>query len=151
MTEFYTRMQKRGVRPEFEIFEAGQMDNALRLVKQLGPAGPLMHWDFVLGVPGSMSGEPRNLTFLADRVPEGSTWTCTGIGRWHMPVTMTALALGGNVRLGFEDNIFLHKGVLAKENAELVGRVARVAKEWDRPCATPEEARQILKLGDYAG
>jgi 3-keto-5-aminohexanoate cleavage enzyme len=150
MTEFYTRMQAKGVRPEFEIFEAGQIDNALKLVKKLGPAGPLLHWDFVLGVPGSMSGEPRNLVFLVDRIPEGSTWTCTGIGRWHMPVTMTALALGGNVRLGFEDNIFLHKGVLAKENAELVGRVARVAQEWDRPCATPDEARRILKLGEHA-
>jgi 3-keto-5-aminohexanoate cleavage enzyme len=150
MSEFYQRMQKKGVRPEFEIFEAGQIDNALKLVKQYGPAGPLLHWDFVLGVPGSMSGEPRNLVFLVDRIPDGSTWTCTGIGRWHMPVTMTALALGGNVRLGFEDNIFLHKGVLAKENAELVGRVARLAQEWDRPCATPDEARRILKLGEYA-
>ena len=100
MSEFYQRMQKKGVRPEFEIFEAGQIDNALKLVKKYGPAGPLLHWDFVLGVPGSMSGEPRNLMFLVDRIPEGSTWTCTGIGRWHMPVTMTALALGGNVRLG---------------------------------------------------
>jgi 3-keto-5-aminohexanoate cleavage enzyme len=67
-----------------------------------------------------------------------------------MPITMTALALGGNVRLGFEDNIFLHKGVKAKENAELVGRVARLAQEWDRACATPDEARRILKLGKYA-
>jgi 3-keto-5-aminohexanoate cleavage enzyme len=151
MSEFYQRMQKEGVRPEFEIFEAGQIDNALRLVKRFGPAGPLMHWDFVLGVPGSMTGEPRNLMFLVDRIPtELSTWTCTGIGRWHMPVAMTALALGGNVRLGFEDNIFLHKGVLARENAELVGRVARLAAEWGRECATPDEARRILKLGEHA-
>jgi len=150
MSEFYQRMQDKGVRPEFEIFEAGQIDNALKLVKKYGPAGPLMHWDFVLGVPGSMNGEPRNVTFLVDRIPEASTWTCTGIGRWHMPVTMTALALGGNVRLGFEDNIYLHKGVLAKENAELVGRVARIAQEWDRPCATPDEARRILKLGAFS-
>ena len=150
MSEFYQRMQKKGVRPEFEIFEAGQIDNALRLVKRYGPAGPLLHWDFVLGVPGSMSGEPRNLTFLVDRIPAGSTWTCTGIGRWHLPVTMTALALGGNVRLGFEDNIYLHKGVLAGENAELVGRVARIAREWDRACATPDEARRLLRLGPHA-
>ena len=152
MSEFYQRMQKKGVRPEFEIFEAGQIDNALKLVKKYGPAGPLLHWDFVLGVPGSMSGEPRNLVFLVDRIPEGSTWTCTGIGRWHMPVTMTALALGGNVRLGFEDNIFLHKGVLAKENAELVGRVARLAQRvGPRRARRPDEARQILKLGEHAG
>jgi 3-keto-5-aminohexanoate cleavage enzyme len=149
MNEFYRRMQERGVRPEFEIFEAGQIDNALRLVRRFGPAGPLMHWDFVLGVPGSMSGEPRNLTFLADRLPEGSTWTCTGIGRWHMPVAMTALALGGNVRLGFEDNVFYHRGVLARENAELVRRVVRLAAEWDRPAATPDEARRLLKLPPY--
>ena len=150
MTEFYERMQTRGVRPEFEIFEHGQIDNALRLVKKLGPAGPLMHWDFVLGVPGSMSGEPRNLLFLVDSVPkDGCTWTCTGIGRWHMPVTMTALAMGGNVRLGFEDNVFYHKGVLAEGNAQLVARVARIAREWGRETATPDEARQILKLAPY--
>ena len=149
MSEFYQRMQAKGVRPEFEIFEAGQIDNALKLVKKYGPAGPLLHWDFVLGVPGSMSGEPRNLAFLVDRVPAGSTWTCTGIGRWHMPITMTALALGGNVRLGFEDNVFYHRGVLAEGNAALVGRVARLAKEWGRETATPDEARQILKLRPY--
>ena len=150
MKEFYTRMQAKGVRPEFEIFEAGQIDNALRLAKQHGPAGPLMHWDFVLGVPGSMSGEPGNLTFLVDRIPaEGSTWTATGIGRWHMPVTMAALALGGNVRLGFEDNIFYLKGVLAEGNAQLAARVARLAAEWGRACATPDEARRNLKLAPY--
>ncbi|MEZ5125848.1 MAG: 3-keto-5-aminohexanoate cleavage protein [Thermoleophilia bacterium] len=148
--EFFARMRARGVRPEFEIFEVGQIDNAMRLVRELGPAGPLMHWDFVLGVPGSMSGEPRNLAFLVDRIPTGSTWTCTGIGRWHMPVTLTALALGGHVRLGFEDNVFLHKGVLAAENRELVRRVARVAKEWDRAAATPDEARRLLMLPPYA-
>lgn len=149
--EFYQRMQAQGVRPEFEIFEAGHIDNALRLVKRFGAAGPRLHWDFVLGVPGSMSGEPRNLTFLVDRIPEGSTWTCTGIGRWHMPVTMTALALGGHVRLGFEDNVFYHKGVLARENAELVARVVRLAGEWDRPAATPDEARRLLRLPPYEG
>jgi len=149
MKEFYTRMQAKGVRPEFEIFEPGQIDNALRLVKQNGPAGPLMHWDLVLGVPGSMSGEPRNVAFLVDRLPDGSTWTATGIGRWHMPVTMTALALGGNVRLGLEDNIYYHKGVLTAGNAELTARVARLAAEWGRECATPDEARRILKLAPY--
>jgi len=144
---FYQRMQAKGVRPEFEIFEQGQVDNALRLMKKFGPAGPLMHWDFVLGVPGTMMGEPRNLVFLVDSIPaEGSTWTCTGIGRWHMPVTMAALALGGNVRLGFEDNIFYQKGVLAESNAQLVQRVVRLGREFDREPATPDEARRILQL-----
>lgn len=149
MARFYRSMQDRGVRPEFEVFEAGQIDNALRLVRDHGTAGPLMHWDFVLGVPGSLSGEPRNLVFLVDRLPPGSTWTATGIGRWHMPVTMTALALGGHVRLGFEDNVYYHRGVLARGNAELVGRVARLAGEWGRDCAQPDDARRILRLPPY--
>lgn len=150
MSEFYRRMQAKGVRPEFEIFEHGQIDNALRLVRSLGPAGPLLHWDFVLGVPGSMSGEPRNLLYLVDSIPkEGSTWTCTGIGRWHLPIALTALALGGNVRLGFEDNVFYYRGVLAESNAQLVARVARLAGEVGRACSTPDEARRILRLRPY--
>jgi 3-keto-5-aminohexanoate cleavage enzyme len=147
MAEFYQRMQATGVRPEFEIFEAGQIDNALRLVKRFGPAGPLMHWDFVLGVPGSMSGEPRNLVFLVDSIPaQGSTWTCTGVGRWHVPCMLTALALGGHVRLGFEDNVFFTKGVPAESNAQLVARTVEIAGRCGRDRATPDEARRILRL-----
>ena len=123
MTEFYTRMQAKGVRPEFEIFEAGQIDNALKLVKKLGPAGPLT----ALGLRPRRARQHERRAAQSD-VPastrsrrENSTWTCTGIGRWHMPVTMTALALGGNVRLGFEDNVFYHKGVLAESNAAARG------------------------------
>ena len=66
-----------------------------------------------------------------------------------MPVAMTALALGGHVRLGFEDNVFYHRGVLAKENSELVQRVARIAHEWDRDVADPDEARRLLRLAPY--
>jgi 3-keto-5-aminohexanoate cleavage enzyme len=147
MSEFYQRMQAKGVRPEFEIFEAGQIDNALKLVKKFGMAGPLLHWDFVLGVPGSMSGEPRNLAFLVDSIPrEISTWTCTGIGRWHVPMMLAALAMGGNVRLGFEDNVFFTKGKLADGNAQLVARCVDIARQCGREAATPDEARQILKL-----
>jgi 3-keto-5-aminohexanoate cleavage enzyme len=150
MYEFYQRQMKAGVRPEFEIFEHGQIDNALRMVKKYGMAGPLLHWDFVLGVPGSMSGEPRNLVFLVDSIPKDiSTWTCTGIGRWHVPMMLTALALGGNVRLGFEDNVFFTKGKLADGNAQLVSRCVNVAMQCGREPATPDEARQILRLPPY--
>jgi 3-keto-5-aminohexanoate cleavage enzyme len=150
MYEFYQRQMKAGVRPEFEIFEHGQIDNALRMVKKFGMAGPLLHWDFVLGVPGSMSGEPRNLIFLVDSIPKDtSTWTCTGIGRWHVPCMLTALALGGNVRLGFEDNVFFTKGKLADGNAQLVSRCVNVAMQCGREPATPDEARRILKLPPY--
>jgi 3-keto-5-aminohexanoate cleavage enzyme len=150
MYEFYQRQMKAGVRPEFEIFEHGQIDNALRMVKKHGMAGPLLHWDFVLGVPGSMSGEPRNLVFLVDSIPKDiSTWTCTGIGRWHVPCMLTSLALGGNVRLGFEDNVFFTKGKLADGNAQLVSRCVNIAMQIGREPATPDEARQILKLPPF--
>jgi 3-keto-5-aminohexanoate cleavage enzyme len=150
MYEFFERQKKMGVRPEFEIFEHGQIDNALRMVKKFGMAGPLLHWDFVLGVPGSMSGEPRNLAFLVDSIPaEISTWTCTGIGRWHVPMMLAALAMGGNVRLGFEDNVFFTKGKLADGNAQLVARCVDIARQCGREAATPDEARQILKLAPF--
>ncbi len=150
MYEFFERQKKAGVRPEFEIFEHGQIDNALRMVKKFGMAGPLLHWDFVLGVPGSMSGEPRNLAFLVDSIPkEISTWTCTGIGRWHVPMMLAALAMGGNVRLGFEDNVFFTKGKLADGNAQLVARCVDIARQCGREVATPDEARQILKLPPF--
>jgi 3-keto-5-aminohexanoate cleavage enzyme len=150
MYEFFERQKQMGVRPEFEIFEHGQIDNALRMVKKFGMAGPLLHWDFVLGVPGSMSGEPRNLTFMVDSIPKDiSTWTCTGIGRWHVPMMLTALAMGGNVRLGFEDNVFFTKGKLADGNAQLVARCVDIARQCGREAATPDEARQILKLAPF--
>jgi 3-keto-5-aminohexanoate cleavage enzyme len=105
-----------------------------------------LHFDFVMGVPGAIMGEPRDLMYLANSIPAGSTWTVAGIGRYELPLAVMAIVMGGHVRVGFEDNIFYSKGVLAESNAQLVARVARIAKECGREVATPDEARQILGL-----
>jgi 3-keto-5-aminohexanoate cleavage enzyme len=139
------RMHLHGVMPELEIYEAGMLESSLRLAKQ-GILREPLHFQFVLGVPGGMSGDARNLMHLVSLVPAGVHWGVAGIGRYQLPLAVHALVLGGHVRVGFEDNIFYGKGVLAKSNAELVERVARIAREVGREIATPAQARELLGL-----
>jgi len=136
--------QKTGVKPEIEVFESGMIANALHLVKKGLLANPL-HFDFVLGAPGSMAGTVRNLVFLADSLPPGATWTVAGIGRAEMPLATAAIAMGGHVRVGIEDNLLLPDGTLAT-NAQLVDRAATIARTMGREIASPAEARRILSL-----
>ena len=79
-------------------------------------------------------------------IPENATWTVAGIGRHELPLATMAIILGGHVRVGFEDNVYYSKGVLAESNAQLVARIVRIAKELGREIATPDEARKILNL-----
>ncbi|MEX0974597.1 MAG: 3-keto-5-aminohexanoate cleavage protein [Bacillota bacterium] len=146
MEMFAKAIRENGVVPEFEIFDAGMVENARRLaLKKLTDLPG--HFDFVMGVPGGISGDRRNLMHLVSLLPQdGSTWTVAGIGRSELPLGAMAVILGGNVRVGFEDNIFYSRGVLAKSNAELVARMARLASEMGRPVAKPSEARKILRL-----
>ncbi|HHY11143.1 MAG TPA: 3-keto-5-aminohexanoate cleavage protein [Firmicutes bacterium] len=144
--EFFAKaMKDNGVKPEFEIFEVGMIETAkkLALKKLVDLPG---HFDFVIGVPGAISGDPRNLTHMVSMIPAGSTWTVAGIGRHELSLGAMATVLGGHVRVGFEDNIYYSRGVKAKSNAELVARMARLAKELGRPVAKPSEAREILRL-----
>ena len=144
--EFFAKaMKDSGVMPELEIFEVGMIETAKRLAlkKLVNLPG---HFDFVMGVPGAISGDPRNLTHLMSMIPEGSTWTAAGIGRHELPLGAMAIILGGHVRVGFEDNIYYSRGLKAKSNADLVSRMARLAEELGRPVAKPSKAREILKL-----
>lgn len=145
MIKFAKKMQEKGVKPEIEVFEAGMIANAQYLVKK-GLIDTPLHFDFVLGVPGAMPASARNLVYMADTVPAGSTWTVAGIGRHETPLAMMAIAMGGHVRVGFEDNIYYKKGELAESNAQLVERIARLAAEAGREVATPDEAREILNI-----
>lgn len=138
-----------GVVPEVEVYESGMIDVVARLVKKGVITHTPLHIQFVLGVPGGMSGKPKNLLYMAEHLKEeipSATWAVAGIGRWHIPTSMVAMIAGGHVRCGFEDNIFYHKGVVADSNAQLVARLARIASEIGRPIATPEQARAILAL-----
>lgn len=142
------RMQALGVVPELEIYEAGMLESALRLAHQ-GVLREPLHFQFVLGVPGGMSGDLRNLMLLRSLLPTqggAMTWGVAGVGRFQLPLAVHALTLGGHVRVGFEDNIFYHKGELAQSNAQLVGRIARISRELGREVATPEVARKLLGI-----
>jgi 3-keto-5-aminohexanoate cleavage enzyme len=138
------KMNEFGVRPELEIFDKGHLSNARRLEKE-GLLSFPQHVDFVLGVPGGLDASVQNLCDLVDALPEGCTWSVAGIGRMQLPMAMAALAMGGHVRVGLEDNIYYSRGRLAT-NEELVARVVRLADELGRPVATPDQARQILGL-----
>lgn len=140
-------MQENNIKPEIEIFDAGMVYNALYYLKKGILKAPL-HFQFVLGAPGGMTATVENLMFLKTLIPEDSTWGALGIGRGHLPVMYTTLALGGHVRVGMEDNIYYSKGVLAKSNVEFVERTKRIAAEIDKEIATPDEARTILSISN---
>ncbi|MBN2260174.1 MAG: 3-keto-5-aminohexanoate cleavage protein [Clostridiales bacterium] len=143
--KFALRMKELGVKPEIEVFERGMITNAVKLLKKGLVEAPL-HFDFVLGVPGACPGEIEDLMYFKQSIPVGSTWTVAGIGRYELPLATVAILMGGHVRVGFEDNIYYTKGVLAESNAQLVERISRLAKELGREVATPDEARVILSL-----
>lgn len=141
----YERMLERGVLPEYEVFEPGMIETAVRLRDELG-ARHHAHFDFVLGVPGALPAWDDALPFLTARLPAGATWSATGIGRSHLAVAEQTIALGGHVRTGFEDVVYFAKGERARSNAQLVERVAAMARAAGRTVATPEEAREMLGL-----
>jgi 3-keto-5-aminohexanoate cleavage enzyme len=142
---FGETMIKLGIKPEVEVFDKGMIDMAIRLNKKGYIKSP-MHFNFVLGVNGGISAEPRDLVFMAESIPAGSSFTVSGIGRSAFSMAAMAIIMGGHVRVGFEDNVYLSKGVLAESNGELVEKVVRLAKELGREVATPQEARAILGL-----
>ncbi|UZQ83726.1 3-keto-5-aminohexanoate cleavage protein [Thermoanaerobacter sp. RKWS2] len=144
--EFALKMNELSIKPELEVFDKGMIDTAIRLHKKGYIKAP-MHFNFVMGVNGGISGEMRDFLFLKESIPEGSTFTATGIGRYEFPVATMAILTGGHVRVGFEDNVYISKGVIAKSNGELVEKVVRIARELGKEIATPDEARKILGLG----
>ena len=143
--DFAAVMNERGIKPEIEVFDKGMIDMAIRLHKK-GVIRAPMHFDFVMGVNGGISGEPRDLLFMAESIPAGSTWTVAGVGRFEYPMVTMGILMGGHVRVGFEDNVYLSKGVPAASNGEMVEKVVRIAKELGREIASPKEAREILGL-----
>ena len=146
MRAFGKRMIEKGIKPEYECFEMGHLDTILTMARKGEVPGDPMQFNFVLGVPGCTPATVSNLAWMVNQIPAGSTWTVTGGGRSAFPMAAAAIAMGGNVRVGFEDNIYLSKGVKASSNGELVAKVVRIAKELGREIATSDEARAILGL-----
>lgn len=138
-------MQECGVKPEIEIFDAGMIYNSLYYLKK-GVLKAPCHYQFVLGAAGGSTATVENLVYLKGLLPEGSTWSALGIGKQHVPIMLAAVAMGGHLRVGMEDNVMWSAGVLADSNAQLVKRAGDIIKIAGNEVATVADARNILGL-----
>jgi uncharacterized protein (DUF849 family) len=145
--DLYQLTQERQVVPEFELFDLGHVATLHRLLAEFGrPAGGQVHCDLVMGVPGGMPGDLPTLAAAVAALPEGATWSATGIGRTTLPVMLSALAAGGHLRVGMEDTLTYSRGRPVDRNAELVERAAQLATIAQRPPMTPGEAKVLLGI-----
>ena len=138
-------LQESNIKPEIEIFDAGMIYNTIYYMKK-GVLKAPCHYQIVLGCAGGMANTVENLVFLKNLLPEGSTWAACGISAGHLPIMSATIALGGHLRVGLEDNLYMAHGVLAKSNAQLVERAVQMLKLNNLEPATPDEARQIYGL-----
>jgi uncharacterized protein (DUF849 family) len=144
-------MLKYDIKPEIEIFDLAMLYNAVNLIER-GLLKAPVHVQFVMGVPNAMPARRSILEFLISELKEllpDATWTAAGIARYQLPVNEWTLELGGHVRTGLEDNTRFDKMRLAKDNAELVARLASMASSYNRTIATPAQARAILGLRQH--
>ena len=144
-TPWQPKRSARDVKLELECFDLGMVETALRYHAEGKIPAPL-HFQFVTGTRHGMPATAAALVAAVDLLPAGSTWSVIGVGRTQTPMAMIALAMGGHVRVGLEDDIFYRRGELATGNAQLVERAVRLAGELGRPVATPARARELLGL-----
>lgn len=148
--EYYLEtMKENGVQPECECFDVGHLETIYPLMDK----GLLEHFQVscILGVVGGIQATARNLSHMASLVPDGIPWEVIGISFDQWMLCAASLTLGGNVRVGLEDNFYVERGKMAKSNGELVEKVVRMAKDIGREPASVEEARNLLKLPVRAG
>jgi 3-keto-5-aminohexanoate cleavage enzyme len=138
-------MVSQGIKPEIEVYDLGMLEYGVSLVKKGAIPSPA-HFQFVLGTKYGLSGSPENLFLMKNKLPANATFAVAGIGRFQLLLAPVAIGSGGHVRVGFEDNLYFSKGVLAQSNAQLVARIVELANLLERPVANPAEARKILKL-----
>lgn len=148
MREFLEIFETTGTKPEFEIYDMGMINNLAFLIKE-GIVKKPVYLQFVLGILGGMPATPENLVYLVDtarRQIGDFVFSVCAAGNKQFPLCTQSLLMGGNIRVGLEDNLYIEKGVLAKSNAEQVAKMVRIARELGIKPATPQEARQILGL-----
>jgi len=146
MKEAATKMKEKGVRPTLECFDVSHIDASKILIKE-GLVEPPFHYGLVLNVPAAVKYDNETLDFFVRRLPEGAFCTVIGVGgRASLQSNLAATAMGLFIRVGFEDNVYFSKGVLAESNAQLVERAARIAKEGGIEIATPDDVRELFKL-----
>ena len=138
-------MREAGVKPELEIYDTG-MINTAKMLAEKGVFEEPLHIQFVMIGSTGFSPTPKALLYSLDQIPENWTWSVCAMGRHELPMGAVAMTLGGHVRVGFEDNIYLKRGVLAESNAQLVDRIVTIAEALNTEVAKPDEARKILGL-----
>jgi 3-keto-5-aminohexanoate cleavage enzyme len=147
VVELHKRMRDRGIVPEYEIFDIGQLATLRRLLDEHGlPAGDHVHVDLVMGVPGGMPGDVETLVAALRLIPDGASFSATGIGRTSLPVMLASLSAGGHLRVGMEDTVSYARGQRVRDNAQLVARAAGLAKISQRPPLTTTEVRELLAI-----
>ena len=138
-------IREAGVMPELEIFDSGDLNLAKDLIADGTVDGPGLY-TFVMGVKYGLNTDPATLLYMRDQLPSGAIWAAFGISRAEFPIVAQAWLLGGHIRVGMEDNIYLEKGVLCESNAQLVSRAKRIIGDLGGQLASSNEARQILGL-----
>lgn len=149
LTDCGLLFQELGVKPEIEAFDPGMIGNAAYYLKKGVLVGP-QHFQFCMGCANGIAGTMKNLVFMKETMEslcgKDNTWSCFGVGHSAMEMTYGAVALGGHIRVGMEDNVMYAKGQLAESNRQFVERAARVIREFGNDVATPDEAREMLGL-----
>ena len=150
LTDCGLLFQELGVKPEIEAFDPGMIGNAAYYIKK-GVLKTPVHFQFCMGCANGIAGSMKNLIFMKETADElvgkgNYTWSCFGVGHSAMEMLYGAVALGGNIRVGMEDNVMYAKGQLAESNVQIIERAVRVIKEYGKEVATPDDARQILGL-----
>ena len=146
VVEKMARMIKEvGTKPELEVFDLGHIRIGHHLIRQGLIEGPPL-FQLCLGIPWGIEATTENMVYMRNNLPSGCLWYAFAIGPQHFPMAAASIINGGHARVGFEDNLFINKGVFAKTNAEMVKKAIEMANLFDREVATPQEARQILRL-----
>jgi len=138
-----------GVKPELEVFDSGDIQLGNHFIEQ-GRLEASTLFQIVLGVRYGAIATPETLMYMKSLLPPAAPWSAFGVGRWEFPMLAQSWLLGGHVRVGLEDNIYLEKGVLAESNAALVAKAVRIVRDLGGRIATPAEARDILGLTKQA-
>lgn len=139
------RMREQGVKPEIEVFDVGHVYQALDFIDQgLIDAPPYIQ--LCMGIKWGIEATPENLRFMQTKLPTEACWSVLGVGRSQFPMITLGVLMGGHIRVGFEDNLYLKKGVLAESNAQCVKAAVDLVKSLQRDVATPAEAREILGI-----
>jgi 3-keto-5-aminohexanoate cleavage enzyme len=147
LVEFLAAMNELGIRPEHECFDSGHVANLDPLI-DMGLLSEPLQIECVMGVTGGIRPTPKNLLHMAEQIPGGpegpNNWGVIGISRDQWRLVAAAAALGGNVRVGLEDNFYLPEGEMARSNGELIARARRMVEDVGRRAASVEEARELL-------